>query len=1311
MLSFRPALLFLFVLGTRGLFADANSTTISAAEYFIDTDPGEGNGTGLFAQDGAFDSEVETIAPFDLNVTGLATGPHQVGIRYKDDNNTWGEVLYRTIHVYDANPDTNSSGSGESGNISEFSTIAGAEYFVGADPGDGNGTAFQAKDGAFDSEVESVLPKDLNVTGLAVGAHQVGVRYKDDNGTWGEILYRTIHVYDANPAGGGGGGGGGDGNASGFAIIKAAEYFVGADPGDGNGTPFQAKDGAFDSEVESVLPKDLNVTGLAVGAHQVGVRYKDDNGTWGEVLYRTIHVYDANPDVNGSGGGGGDANASGFAIIVAAEWFVGADPGEGNATAFQPKDGAFDSEVESVLPTELSTAGFALGTYLVGVRYKDDDGTWGDVLFSAIQVSADTDGDGLLDAQEVALDTNSTNPDSDDDGVEDGSEVALGYDALDANSTPVVREHNVTVANGVYHVNGVHRPILRLEYDVVHRFVLDGNTTQGHPFLFSSHATGGSFAGEIASGVLNSRSTTGTVTLAAHRNLPDYFYYQCGAHPNMGNLIVLGEDYFSGLAGHWTFDETNGTVAHDSSGNDRNGTLTGYDANGTSWTAGKVGGALHFDGTNDYVDVGDFEWGGAISIAAWAKYNAFNFQSRIIDFGNNQHDNIVLFKGTGANGSGVNFHIKRATLSRNYNSTNSFWLSSQWVHAVATVDENGVMKLYRGGSLFDTKTDGWAPNVLTRTKQYVGKSNWSQDSYFEGLIDDLRIYDRALTAKQVTALYQAASRDSDGDGFPDESELAAGTDPTNPDTDGDGTSDGAELAAGTNPADANSMPNQAPTAIDLNGSSVAENLPTGTIVGMFSVTDPNANSTHAITFADGNGSTHNHLFGINPNGTLRTAATFDHEANSTLSIRVRVTDEHNASLQKVFVISVTNVVEDLDGDGIEDHADPDDDGDGFSDVAEIAYGSDPRNNQSVANQAPTLLDLNGTSVAENSNVGSIVGKFSATDPDANATITLTLADGNGSQHNNLFTLDANGTLRTAATFDHEANSTLSIRARVTDEHNASLQKVFVISVTNVVEDLDGDGIEDHADPDDDGDGFSDEQELAAGTNPMDHASVPNHAPTDITLNNLRVAEGRPAGDMVASVGISDPDDTNGTGSYSYALVDGNGSSGNDSFTLDRNGTLRTAQILDYESNASQTIRIRVTDEHNASMEKSFVIEVIDLEESGQAQTSPSVPDLPPWLSEAQPAGAQAPDWYTSDWFGSFLLTTSPWLYHADLGWIYAQTDGSDGIWLWKEGKGWLWTNPAAYPYLFRHENSVWLYFLKRKNGKAWFYNSATKQIE
>ena len=56
-----------------------------------------------------------------------------------------------------------------------------------------------------------------------------------------------------------------------------------------------------------------------------------------------------------------------------------------------------------------------------------------------------------------------------------------------------------------------------------------------------------------------------------------------------------------------------------------------------------------------------------------------------------------------------------------------------------------------------------------------------------------------------------------------------------------------------------------------------------------------------------------------------------------------------------FTVSLLNVVEDLDGDGVEDFYDSDDDGDGYSDAEEVAYGSDPRDAASVANAQPVGL--------------------------------------------------------------------------------------------------------------------------------------------------------------------------------------------------------------------------------------------------------------------------------------------------------------------------------------------------------------------
>ena len=90
------------------------------------------------------------------------------------------------------------------------------------------------------------------------------------------------------------------------------------------------------------------------------------------------------------------------------------------------------------------------------------------------------------------------------------------------------------------------------------------------------------------------------------------------------------------------------------------------------------------------------------------------------------------------------------------------------------------------------------------------------------------------------------------------------------------------------------------------------------------------------------------------------------------SIKVKVIDDQNLSLTQEFEISLLNVIEDRDGDGIEDAydfdfdndgiedaVDSDDDNDGFPDSYEIAYGSDPYNANSVANKFPTALYLNG----------------------------------------------------------------------------------------------------------------------------------------------------------------------------------------------------------------------------------------------------------------------------------------------------------------------------------------------------------------
>ncbi|MEK9634379.1 MAG: cadherin repeat domain-containing protein, partial [Opitutae bacterium] len=88
------------------------------------------------------------------------------------------------------------------------------------------------------------------------------------------------------------------------------------------------------------------------------------------------------------------------------------------------------------------------------------------------------------------------------------------------------------------------------------------------------------------------------------------------------------------------------------------------------------------------------------------------------------------------------------------------------------------------------------------------------------------------------------------------------------------------------------------------------------------------------------------------------------------------------------------------------------------------------------------------SIAENQPIGTVVAEFNATDPDAGATLTYSLVSGPGDGNNSLFTLDANGTLMTATTFDYESNaSSYSIRVQVKDEHNGSTERSFTVALT------------------------------------------------------------------------------------------------------------------------------------------------------------------------------------------------------------------------------------------------------------------------
>jgi len=158
-------------------------------------------------------------------------------------------------------------------------------------------------------------------------------------------------------------------------------------------------------------------------------------------------------------------------------------------------------------------------------------------------------------------------------------------------------------------------------------------------------------------------------------------------------------------------------------------------------------------------------------------------------------------------------------------------------------------------------------------------------------------------------------------------------------------------------------------------------------------------------------------------------------------------------------------------------------------------------------------------------------------------------------------------------------------------------------------DSDGDGISDSEEIqigtnpksiDTDGDGFSDQDEISDGTNPLLSSSFRNVAPTRIfTQSTLKIIENQPANTFIGNILGFDPNDPYSEGNYSFELVDGIGSSDNESFQLENNGSLYSLQSFDYEAlvldrpDANLSIRVRISDPENLFYERSLNIFVLN----------------------------------------------------------------------------------------------------------------------
>jgi len=216
----------------------------------------------------------------------------------------------------------------------------------------------------------------------------------------------------------------------------------------------------------------------------------------------------------------------------------------------------------------------------------------------------------------------------------------------------------------------------------------------------------------------------------------------------------------NGLIGYWSFDEGSGITANDSSGNGNNGTLV----NGPIWTPGEIAGALSFDGVDDYVSFAS-QAQSTISISAWvyAQATPGNVFPRIIDM-----PGYVLFlpepSNPKSNPASLGFLSRRSDGDGEWNTPANSMAYNSWNHVAVVYDSSSTSNnadLYINGvkQTISKITPPQGTQTSNEGEGIIG-NHIPLNRGWDGLIDELRIYNRALSAAEIVSLYDQGNNAS-----------------------------------------------------------------------------------------------------------------------------------------------------------------------------------------------------------------------------------------------------------------------------------------------------------------------------------------------------------------------------------------------------------------------------------------------------------------------------------------------------------------------------------------------------------------------
>jgi uncharacterized protein len=208
------------------------------------------------------------------------------------------------------------------------------------------------------------------------------------------------------------------------------------------------------------------------------------------------------------------------------------------------------------------------------------------------------------------------------------------------------------------------------------------------------------------------------------------------------------------LVAWYRFDETGGTSAADSSGNPNGGsaTLVG----GATFGAGRVGNALRLDGSSGHArlpsgllaNVGDF------TVAVWVNLAAAAQWSRIFDFGSSTGSYMFLTPRSSAGGMRFAITTGGPGAEQTINATTPL-ATGTWKHVAVTATGSTGILYVDGAEVARSSSMTLRPSSLVTTSAtYLGRSQFANDPFLNGQIDQFRLYSRALSATEVRSLFQ-----------------------------------------------------------------------------------------------------------------------------------------------------------------------------------------------------------------------------------------------------------------------------------------------------------------------------------------------------------------------------------------------------------------------------------------------------------------------------------------------------------------------------------------------------------------------------